>query len=108
MFSLAYNLPKTTSNFHRQKYVGFSTIEITSEKYVEITWIFRQSKLRRKKRGNEWKFAEIWSSTYRRNIHVESTCIRRVVPVETSSKMFYLKQCNYMLCCESILLYIFS
>ena len=41
--------PKTTSNFHRPKYVGFSTIEITSEKYVEITWIFRQSKLRRKK-----------------------------------------------------------
>ena len=26
-----------------------------------------------------WKFVEIWSSTYVRNIHVESTSIRRGV-----------------------------
>ena len=45
--------------------VDFSTIEITSKKYVETMW----------------KFVEIWSSTYRRNIHVESTSIWRGVPV---------------------------
>ena len=28
-----------------------------------------------------WKFVEIWSSTYRRNIYVECTSIRRGVPV---------------------------
>ena len=52
-------------------HVDFSTIEITSKKYAEMTW----------------KFVEIWSSTYRRNIHVESTCIRRGVPV----RLFSLK-----------------
>ena len=59
--------------FDHRNYVGkvrgidvdISTIEITSKKYVESTW----------------KFDEIWSSTYRRNIHVESTSIRRAVPV---------------------------
>ena len=45
--------------------VDFSISEITSRKYVEMTW----------------KFAEIWSLTYRRNIDVESTWIRRGVPV---------------------------
>ena len=49
----------------RENNVDFSTIEITSKKYVETTW----------------KFVEIWSSTYRRNIHVNSTSIRRGVPV---------------------------
>ena len=44
--------------------MDFSISEITSKKYVEMTW----------------KFVEIWSSTYRRNIHVESTSIR--VPVK--------------------------
>ena len=39
--------------------------EITSKKYVETTW----------------KFAEIWSSTYQRNIHVESMSNRHCVPV---------------------------
>ena len=39
--------------------VDFSVSEITSKKYVEMTW----------------KFVEIWSSMYRRNIHVESTWI---------------------------------
>ena len=28
-----------------------------------------------------WKFVKIWSSTYRRNIHVESTLIRRDAPI---------------------------
>ena len=37
--------------------VDFSISEITSKKYVETTW----------------KFVEIWSSTYRCNIHIEST-----------------------------------
>ena len=46
--------------------VDFSNSEITSKKYVEMTW----------------KFVEIWSSTYRRNIHVESMWIRRGVPVK--------------------------
>ena len=45
--------------------VYFSTIEITSKKYAEMSW----------------KFIEIWSSTYRRNSHIESTGIRRGVPV---------------------------
>ena len=49
----------------RGNHVDFSTIEITSKKYAEMTW----------------KFVEIWSSTYRRNIHVDSMCIRRGVPV---------------------------
>ena len=46
-------------------HVDISTIEITSKKYMESTW----------------KFVEIWSSTYRRNIYVECTSIRRGVPV---------------------------
>ena len=45
--------------------VNFSISKITSKKYVEITW----------------EFAEIWSSTYRYNIDVASTSIRRGVPV---------------------------
>ena len=45
--------------------VDFSAIEITSKKYLEMTW----------------KFVEIWSSTYRRNIHVEPTSISRGVSV---------------------------
>ena len=54
-----------TSKEVRGNHVDFSTIEITSKKYAEMTW----------------KFVEIWSSTYRRNIHVESTSIQRGVPV---------------------------
>ena len=40
MFSLAYNLPKTMSNFCPSK--------LRQKKYVETTWIFRPSKLHRK------------------------------------------------------------
>ena len=39
--------------------LDFPISEITSKKYAEMTW----------------KFVEIWSSTYRYNIHVESTSI---------------------------------
>ena len=54
--------------------MDFSISEITSKKYLEMTW----------------KFVEICSSTYPRNIHVESTSIRCGVPVgtlEVSSKV---------------------
>ena len=43
----------------------FSISEITSKKYVEMIW----------------KFVEVWSSTFRRNIHVESMSIWLSVPV---------------------------
>ena len=56
---------KITSKKVRGNDVDFSTIEITSRKYAEITW----------------KFVKIWSSTYPRNINVESTWVRRGVPV---------------------------
>ena len=54
-----------TSKKVRGNDVDFSIIEIISKKYVEMTC----------------KFVEIWSLTYRRNIHVESRWIRRGVPV---------------------------
>ena len=57
-----------TSKKVRGNNVDFSSIEITSKKYAEMTW----------------KFAEIWSLTYRRNIHVEPTSIRRGVPAGLS------------------------
>ena len=51
-----------------------------------------------------WKFVEIWSSTYRHNIHVESTSIRRGVSVgydqiiKLSRTVFlYLKNAVYNL-----------
>ena len=60
-----FSTSEITSKKVRGNHVDFSTIEITSKKYAEMTW----------------KFVEILSSTYRRNIHVESTWIRRGVPV---------------------------
>ena len=54
-----------TSKKVRGNDLDFSISEVTSKKFVETTW----------------KFIEIWSSMYRRNIHVESTEIRRGVPV---------------------------
>ena len=69
-------------------YEDFSTIEITSKKNVEITWISRPAKLRRKKYVEAtWKFVQICSLTYQRNIHVESKSIRRAVPVGQSLKV---------------------
>ena len=60
-----FSTSEITSKKVRGNHVDFSTSEITPKKYAEITW----------------KLVEIWSSTYRRNIHVESTWIRRGVPV---------------------------
>ena len=60
-----FSTSEITSKKVRGIHVDFSTIEITSKKYAEMTE----------------KFVEIWSSMYRCNIHVESTWIRRGVPV---------------------------
>ena len=60
-----FSTSKITSKKVPGNHVDFSTIEITLKKYAEMTW----------------KFVEIWSSTYRRNIHVESTWIQCGVPV---------------------------
>ena len=54
-----------TSKKERGNEVDFSISKITSKKYAEVTW----------------KFVEIWSLTYRCNIDVELTWIRRGVPV---------------------------
>ena len=71
---------------HRKEYMETTWIfwpaKLRRKKYVETTKIFRPVKLRRKKyMETTWKFVEIWSSTYRSNIDVESTWIRRGVPV---------------------------
>ena len=73
---------KITLKKVRVNQVVFSTIEIVSKKYVETTWIFRPSKLHRKT-TRKWRrnSSKIWSLTYWRNIHVESTWIRRDVLV---------------------------
>ena len=60
-----FSTSEITSKKVRGNEVDFSISEITLKKYVEMTW----------------KFVEIWSSMYRRNIDVESTWIRRGVPV---------------------------
>ena len=56
---------KITPKKVRGNNVDFSFCEITSKKYVTMMW----------------KFVQIWSSTYRRNIDVESTSIRRCLLV---------------------------
>ena len=81
------------------KNVDFSTIEITSRRISGNNVDFSTSEITLKKiRGNDvdfpiseitlkkyvkmtWKFVEIWSSTYRRNIDFELTWIRRGVSV---------------------------
>ena len=66
----------------RGNYVDFATIEITSKKVRGNHVDFSTSEITSKKyAAMTWKFVEIWSSTYRRNIHVESMWIRRGVPV---------------------------
>ena len=60
-----FSTSEITSEKVRGNHVDFSTSEITSKKYAEMTR----------------KTVEICSSTYRRNIHVESAWIRRGVPV---------------------------
>ena len=90
------------SKLHQKKSgknVDFSTIEITSKRISGNNVDFSTSEITSKKvRGNNedfsiseitlkkfvemtWKFVEIWSLTYRRNIDVELTWIRRGVPV---------------------------
>ena len=82
MFSLAYNLPKTTSKFGSSKF--------RRKKYLEAKWIFRPSKLRWKKwvekpwiflleklHGNKyvetsWIF---WPTKLHRKRYVETTWI---------------------------------
>ena len=63
--NLDFSTSEITSKKVRVYDVGFSISEITSKRYVEMTR----------------KFVEILSSTYRRNIDVKSTSIRRGVPV---------------------------
>ena len=101
MFSLVYILPKTMSNFCSSNYlekvsennvdistiditskkargsnVDFSTIEITSTKVRGKNVDFSTSEITSKKYVEiTWKFVEIWSSTYRRDIEVKSTWI---------------------------------
>ena len=88
-----------TSKKVRENNVHFLTIEITSKNVsgnnvdfstIEITWKkvrankvdFSISEITSKKHVEKTcKFVEIWSSTYRGNIHVESTSIQRCVPV---------------------------
>ena len=60
-----FSISEITYEKVRGNDVDFSISESTSKKYVEMTW----------------KFVDIWSSTYRRNINVESTSIRRGMPV---------------------------
>ena len=78
--NVGFSTIEITSKKVRGNNVDFSTKEITSKNYVETTWIFRPVKLHRK---STWKFVKRWSSTYRRNFHVESTPIGRGVLVET-------------------------
>ena len=56
---VAFSISKIMSIKVRGNYVDILISEITSKKYVEM----------------RWKFIEIWSLTYRRNIDVESTWI---------------------------------
>ena len=62
--------------------VDFSTIEITSKEVCGNDGDFSMSEITSKKFVEMTrKFVQSWSSTYRRIIHVESTWIRRGVPV---------------------------
>ena len=56
-----FSLIEITSKKVRRNEVHYSSIEITSKKYVEMTW----------------KFVDIFSSMYRRNVAIESTSIQR-------------------------------
>ena len=80
----------------------FQPLKLHRKKYVETTWIFRPSKLRRKKYVEmSWKFVEIWFSTYRRNIDVESTWIRRGVTFGTTFVWLHFGCCfSDLISCE--------
>ena len=66
-----FSVIEITSKKVRGNNVDFSISEITSKKYAEMTW----------------RLVEIWPLTYRRNIDVESTWIRRGVPVGLKDKL---------------------
>ena len=99
MFSLSYNFQKRRRiyrNFIKKgcgNNVDFSTIEITSKKMRGNNVDFSTIEIMTKKVcgsdvnfsiseitlikyvGKTWKFVEVWSSTYQRNIHVKSMWI---------------------------------
>ena len=87
-----FSTSEITSKKVRGNHVDFSAIEITSKKYAEMTW----------------KFVEICSSTYRRNIQVESTSIRRGVPVGdiNVSAGHHIKTLKPNVQCSSISIYL--
>ena len=60
-----FSLINIASNKIRRNYVDFSPIDITWKKCVEMTW----------------KFVDIFFLTYRRNININSTSTRHVMPV---------------------------
>ena len=64
------------------KNLDFSTIEVTSKNIRETNIDYLISKITFKKYVEmTYKFVKVWSSTYRRNIHIESTSIQCEVPV---------------------------
>ena len=66
------------SQKRRENDVDFSISEITSKKVRGNDVDFLISKTTSKKCVEmTWKFVEIWSSTYRSNIDIESTTIQR-------------------------------
>ena len=86
--------------FGHQNYIEKSTWKqrgsFNQQNYVEkSTWnrhgFFDLQNYIEKVRGNDVKFIEIGSSTYRHNIHVESTWIRRGVPVRKKQCKGYLE-----------------
>ena len=106
---VVFSTIEITSKEVRENNVDFSTIRIISKKVrgnkadfltIEITSIkvrgtdvdFLISKITSKKYVKmTWNFVEIWSPTYRRNIHVKSTSIRRGGPAGFKSNSFQLK-----------------
>ena len=75
--NMDFSTSKITSKKVRGKDVDFSISKVTLKKYAEMTW----------------KFVKIWSSTFLRDIDVESTWIRRGVPVRKA----YSKPCHRIL-----------
>ena len=69
--------------------VDFSTIEITSKNTWERRGFFDHEITSKKYVEMTWKFVEIWSSTYRCNIEVESTRFDGCVRWESFSTFWY-------------------
>ena len=63
-----FQIIKITSKKVSGNNVDFSISKITSKKYVPKTW----------------KFVEVWSLSYRRNIDLKLTSIRRGTPIGTA------------------------